>query len=33
LIDKSGRIAVSYVGIIVDKDSVAKNIRSLLSEH
>lgn len=32
LIDKSGRIAVSYVGIIVDKDNVAKNIRSLLSE-
>ena len=32
LIDKSGRIAASYVGILVDKDSVAKNIRSLLSE-
>jgi peroxiredoxin len=32
LIDKSGRIAVSYVGIIVDKDNVAKNIGSLLSE-
>ncbi len=32
LIDKSGRVAVSYVGILVDKDNVAKNIRSLLSE-
>lgn len=32
LIDKSGRIAVSYVGILVDKDNVEKNIRSLLSE-
>lgn len=32
LIDKSGRVAVSYVGILVDKDNVAKNIRSLLLE-
>jgi peroxiredoxin len=32
LIDKSGRIAGSYVGFLVDKDSVAKNIKSLLSE-
>jgi thiol-disulfide isomerase/thioredoxin len=32
LIDKSGRIAASYVGILVDKENVAKNIRSLLAE-
>lgn len=32
LIDKSGRIAVAYVGVVVNKDNVANNIRSLLSE-
>jgi peroxiredoxin len=32
LIDKSGRIAVSYVGVIVNKDNVTTNIKSLLSE-
>ncbi len=33
LIDKSGRIAVAYVGVVVNKDNVATNIKSLLSEH
>ena len=32
LIDKSGRIAVAYVGLVVNKDNVATNIKSLLSE-
>ena len=32
LIDKSGKIAVSYVGVVIDKDTVATNIKSLLSE-
>jgi peroxiredoxin len=32
LIDKSGKIAVSYVGVVIDKDNVATNIKSLLSE-
>ncbi len=32
LIDKSGRIAVSYVGVVVDKDNVEANIKGLLSE-
>jgi peroxiredoxin len=32
LIDKSGRIAVAYVGVLIDKDNVATNIKSLLSE-
>lgn len=32
LIDKSGRIAVAYVGVVVNKDNVATNIKSLLSE-
>jgi peroxiredoxin len=32
LIDKSGRIAVAYVGMVVNKDNVATNIKSLLSE-
>ena len=32
LIDKSGKIAVSYVGIVIDKDNVERNIRNLLSE-
>jgi len=32
LIDKSGRIAVAYVGVLVNRDSVATNIKSLLSE-
>jgi peroxiredoxin len=32
LIDKSGRIGVAYVGVVVNKDNVATNIKSLLSE-
>jgi peroxiredoxin len=32
LIDKSGRIAVAYVGVVINKDNVATNIESLLSE-
>jgi len=32
LIDKSGRIAVAYVGVVVNKDNVATNIKHLLSE-
>ena len=32
LIDKSGRIAVAYMGIVINKDNVAANIKSLLSE-
>ena len=32
LIDKSGKIAVAYVGVVVEKDNVATNIKSLLSE-
>lgn len=32
LIDKSGRIAVAYVGVVVNKDNVATNIKNLLSE-
>jgi peroxiredoxin len=32
LIDKSGKIAVAYVGVVIDKDNVARNIKSLLSE-
>ena len=32
LIDKSGRIAVTYVGVLIDKDNVEANIKSLLAE-
>ena len=32
LIDKSGKIAVAYVGVVINKDNVATNIKSLLSE-
>jgi len=32
LIDKSGRIAVAYMGVVINKDNVAANIKSLLSE-
>ena len=32
LIDKSGRIAVAYMGVVIDKNNVAANIKSLLSE-
>jgi len=32
LIDKSGKIAVAYVGVLINKDNVAANIKSLLSE-
>jgi peroxiredoxin len=32
LIDKSGKIAVAYVGVVINKDNVATNITSLLSE-
>jgi hypothetical protein len=32
LIDKSGRIAVAYVEVVINKDNVATNVNSLLSE-
>ena len=32
LIDKSGKIAVAYIGVVIKKDNVATNIESLLSE-
>jgi peroxiredoxin len=32
LIDKSGRVAVAYVGVVINKDNVAANIKSLLAE-
>jgi peroxiredoxin len=32
LIDKSGRVATSYVGVLINKDDVAANVKSLLSE-
>jgi peroxiredoxin len=32
LIDKSGKIAVAYVGVVINKDNVATNIKNLLSE-
>ena len=32
LIDKSGRVAVAYTGVVINKDNVAANIKSLLSE-
>ena len=32
LIDKTGRIAISYVGVVVNKDNVEINIDRLLSE-
>jgi peroxiredoxin len=32
LIDKFGKIAVAYVGVVVDKDSIETNINGLLSE-
>ena len=32
LIDKSGKIAVSYVGVIIDKTTVTTNIKGLLLE-
>jgi peroxiredoxin len=32
LIDKSGKIAVAYVGVVINKDNVASNIKGLLSE-
>jgi len=32
LIDKSGKIAVAYVGVVINKDNVATNVNSLLSE-
>jgi peroxiredoxin len=31
LIDKSGKIAAAYVGVVINKDNVATNIKSLLS--
>jgi cytochrome c biogenesis protein CcmG/thiol:disulfide interchange protein DsbE len=33
LIDRNGRIAASYVGVLVDKDNVEKNIGVLLNKH
>jgi peroxiredoxin len=32
LIDKSGKVAISYVGVLINKDAVATNVKSLLSE-
>ncbi len=32
LIDKSGKVAISYVGVLINKDTVATNVKSLLSE-
>ncbi len=32
LIDKSGKIAAAYVGVVINKDNVATNIKSLLAE-
>lgn len=32
LIDKSGRIAAAYVGVVINKDNVETNIKRLLSE-
>jgi hypothetical protein len=32
LIDKSGKIATAYVGMVIDKDTVETNIKELLSE-
>ena len=32
LIDKSGKIAVAYVGVVINKDNVATNIKGLLAE-
>jgi peroxiredoxin len=32
LIDKSGKIAVAYVGVLINKDAVTRNIKSLLAE-
>jgi hypothetical protein len=32
LVDKSGKIAVSYVGVVINKDNVESNLKSLLSE-
>jgi peroxiredoxin len=32
LIDKSGRVAAAYVGVVINKDNVAANIKTLLAE-
>ena len=32
LIDKSGKVAVAYMGVVVDKSNVEMNIKGLLSE-
>jgi hypothetical protein len=32
LIDKSGKIAVAYVGLVINKNNLATNVKSLLSE-
>jgi peroxiredoxin len=32
LVDKSGKIAVAYVGVVINKDNVETNLKSLLSE-
>jgi peroxiredoxin len=32
LIDKSGKIAIAYVGVLIKKDIVATNVKTLLSE-
>ena len=33
LIDRSGRVAASYVGVLIDKATVAANIKGLLAEN
>jgi peroxiredoxin len=33
LIDKSGKVAAAYVGVVINKDNIATNIKGLLSEH
>ena len=32
LIDKSGKVEAAYVGVLINKDDVAGNIKRLLSE-
>jgi peroxiredoxin len=32
LIDQSGRIAASYIGVLIDKETVSANVKSLLAE-
>jgi peroxiredoxin len=32
LIDKSGKVAAAYVGVVINKDNIAMNLKKLLSE-